>query len=381
MDDPPEDLVGVVGRDRQAQQVGGLDLVAIRGRRLVPGRLEAQRPPAVGRGRITDDQAARLVGILGAGLGDDRVADRSRQRRDGRARMLAPAVSHPDLRWPARDDPQEQGVVPVLGLHFDDGLLELEAGAPDEGPVLLRAVVAEEHRRTEPVRLDRVRRILGAHRCDEDAARSQPAAHRGEQLRQVGARDMRQRVEGDDRVEARRGEVECRHVGMDERRLRDGGAGELDLSSRDVDAGHAAARRRGHGSSERRRRSRGRGRRRPAGCARAPWPASAAAWRRVGRRSTRSSARRSRRSRRRRSRAGRRLRRPPPSRRDHHQLTPPSSASSISSRFVEYVPADRYFQPPSGSSATIVPDSISAATRAAATRTAPHDGPPKIPSR
>src|SRR6478735_5505080 len=65
----------------------------------------------------------------------------------------------------------------------------------------------------------------------------------------------------------------------------------------------------------------------------------------------------------------------------HHQFTPPSSASSISSRLVEKVPADRYFQPPSGRSATIVPDSISDATRAAATMTAPHDGPAKIPSR
>ena len=40
----------------------------------------------------------------------------------------------------------------------------------------------------------------------------------------------------------------------------------------------------------------------------------------------------------------------------HHQLTPPSSASSMSSKFVVNVPADRYFQPPSGRSATIVPD-------------------------
>ena len=43
--------------------------------------------------------------------------------------------------------------------------------------------------------------------------------------------------------------------------------------------------------------------------------------------------------------------------------------------------AERYFQPPSGSSATIVPEPIRCASRAAATSTAPHDGPPKIPSR
>ena len=126
----------------------------------------------------------------------------------------------------------------VLGLHFDDGLLELEAGASDHRPVLLGTVVAEEHRRSEPIRLDGVRRILGAHRCDEDAAGSQPTTHRGEELGQVGARDMGQRVEGDDRVEAGRRDVEGRHVRLDERRLRNGGTCELDLPSRDIDAGH-----------------------------------------------------------------------------------------------------------------------------------------------
>src|SRR6185369_9887692 len=64
----------------------------------------------------------------------------------------------------------------------------------------------------------------------------------------------------------------------------------------------------------------------------------------------------------------------------HHQLTPPSRSDSISTRSRENVPAERYFQPPSGSSATIVPRSIRFASRAAATSTAPHDGPPKIPS-
>ena len=39
------------------------------------------------------------------------------------------------------------------------------------------------------------------------------------------------------------------------------------------------------------------------------------------------------------------------------------------------VPAERYFQPPSGSSATIVPAAIRVASRAAATSTAPDDGP------
>src|SRR6188508_3893572 len=67
--------------------------------------------------------------------------------------------------------------------------------------------------------------------------------------------------------------------------------------------------------------------------------------------------------------------------RAHHQLTPPSRASRMSSKSVVYVPAERYFQPPSGSSATMVPERILRASRAAATSTAPHDGPPKMPSR
>src|ERR671927_324107 len=43
-------------------------------------------------------------------------------------------------------------------------------------------------------------------------------------------------------------------------------------------------------------------------------------------------------------------------RRLYHQLIPPSRSDSISSRSRLYVPADRYFHPPSGSSATIEPD-------------------------
>ncbi len=81
MDDPPEDLVGVVGGDRQAEQVVGVDLVAVRRRRLVPRRLEAQGVTAIGRRGVADDQAAGLVRVLGAGVGDDRVADPARQDR------------------------------------------------------------------------------------------------------------------------------------------------------------------------------------------------------------------------------------------------------------------------------------------------------------
>src|SRR3954465_8140870 len=76
------------------------------------------------------------------------------------------------------------------------------------------------------------------------------------------------------------------------------------------------------------------------------------------------------------NRHGRRPRRP-----GHHQLIPPSSSSPISSRSRLYVPADRYFHPPSGSSTTTVPDRIWRISRAAATSTAPEDGPAKMPSR
>ena len=55
---------------------------------------------------------------------------------------------------------------------------------------------------------------------------------------------------------------------------------------------------------------------------------------------------------------GCRIRAPASTGSPHHQLTPPSRSASISSRSRENVPAERYFQPPSGSSATIVPDAI-----------------------
>ena len=87
VDDAPEDLVGVVGLDRQAEQVVRVDLVAIRRGRLVAGRLEAERRAAVGRRGVTDDQAAGLVRVLGAGLGDDRLADRGGQGDRRRSRV------------------------------------------------------------------------------------------------------------------------------------------------------------------------------------------------------------------------------------------------------------------------------------------------------
>ncbi len=74
MDDRPEHLVAVVGFERQPEQIPGIDLVAIRRCGLVGRRLEALRVPAVGSRPVADQQAAGLVGVLGAGVRDDLVA-------------------------------------------------------------------------------------------------------------------------------------------------------------------------------------------------------------------------------------------------------------------------------------------------------------------
>ena len=64
VDDAPDHLVDIVGGDRHAVQVGGVDLVAIRRGRRVLRRLVAQRRAAMGRRDVADDQAAGLVGVL-----------------------------------------------------------------------------------------------------------------------------------------------------------------------------------------------------------------------------------------------------------------------------------------------------------------------------
>ena len=94
VDDPPEDLVGVVGLDRQAQEVGGFDLVAVRRCGLVPDRRVAEAAPPSPAGASPMINAARLVRVLGAGLGDDRVADRGRQHDRGRTGVVTLFVRH-----------------------------------------------------------------------------------------------------------------------------------------------------------------------------------------------------------------------------------------------------------------------------------------------
>src|SRR5207253_3821178 len=66
----------------------------------------------------------------------------------------------------------------------------------------------------------------------------------------------------------------------------------------------------------------------------------------------------------------------PDLRRDHHQTAASSSSSAADSQ----KPAERYFQPASASTATIVPSSSSAASFRATWMTAPDETPAKTPS-
>ena len=94
VDDRPEDLVRVVGRDREPQQVVGVDLVAIAATRPGCGSARSggpgrRRPPG---GRRRSGRTPRS-GLAGAGMGDDGVADRRRQARRRRARVGAPPLT------------------------------------------------------------------------------------------------------------------------------------------------------------------------------------------------------------------------------------------------------------------------------------------------
>ena len=80
MGDRPEDLVGVVGLDREPEQILGVHDVAHRRRFGVPGGLPAQRPAAGRRVAVADDDAAHLVRVFGAGVVDHRGTDGRRQR-------------------------------------------------------------------------------------------------------------------------------------------------------------------------------------------------------------------------------------------------------------------------------------------------------------
>jgi 8-oxo-dGTP pyrophosphatase MutT (NUDIX family) len=74
-----------------------------------------------------------------------------------------------------------------------------------------------------------------AERGQEEAARLQPAADPLEELAVPLSRDVRDRVERDDRVEARRLALELGEVRLHEGRLGDGGLGETELLHREVD--------------------------------------------------------------------------------------------------------------------------------------------------
>src|SRR5690349_16270451 len=93
VDDRPEDLVRVVRLDRQAQQVIGVDGVAVGRRERIPERHPAQRTSPVRGWSVADDDAAGLVRRLRLRMRDERVPQRTREHHRARARMRAPCRS------------------------------------------------------------------------------------------------------------------------------------------------------------------------------------------------------------------------------------------------------------------------------------------------
>src|SRR5712672_2883840 len=97
--DRPELMAGVLGLDRQPEQVVGVDLVAKRAGGAVAGRLPAERPPAVGGRAVTDDDTAHLVGVLGSGMVDQCLHHLGAEL-DGRRTRLGPfSLSHVGHWW------------------------------------------------------------------------------------------------------------------------------------------------------------------------------------------------------------------------------------------------------------------------------------------
>src|SRR4051812_12844347 len=118
---------------------------------------------------------------------------------------------------------------------------ELEARLADEPERHLRLVAAEE--RLEPVQPPPVPagRVVGAEVGGRRPALPQPDGDAAENRRVLLARDVIQHVEGDDRVERRRLEVDLRQIGLDEPRVRDALACAANLLRGDVDADEVRA--------------------------------------------------------------------------------------------------------------------------------------------
>jgi len=107
--------------------------------------------------------------------------------------------------------------------------------------IFQRVAIVFRPRRAKPIRLDIARLGVGAHGRDQQAARLQPAGDSAQQPGVFLARQVDDRVERRDRVEASRWEIDRRHIGMDESRRWNIAPRQLDVPGRDVDAGHVEA--------------------------------------------------------------------------------------------------------------------------------------------
>ena len=93
----------------------------------------------------------------------------------------------------------------------------------------------EEHRDAEPVLLDLVVGVARAEREHEPPARPEPREHPREHRRVLGARQVVEDEERDDRVERLERELDRREVRLDERGVRESLASERELPRREVD--------------------------------------------------------------------------------------------------------------------------------------------------
>src|SRR5262245_1268028 len=161
-------------------------------------------------------------------------------RLSGEAGMSAPVA--PILTMLAAGDPAERNRPSILVRGLAGKRFDGETRVRDQSPRGVRIVAAPEHRRAQPVVLVSVGGVAAAQRRDEQPAGAQPPERAPEQLRVPIARDVDDRVEGGDRVEGDRREVDCCTVRRAELRMRDSIAGDGDAPRRDVDAGQVKVR-------------------------------------------------------------------------------------------------------------------------------------------
>src|SRR2546423_261441 len=122
-------------------------------------------------------------------------------------------------------------------VSYELGSEDLEAGLPDELKVAGGVEMAPVHRC--PVELlNLTGPVARSHAKQQHAAWPEHPIEAPEQRRVLVARDVDHGVEAADAVEAAVGEVELRHVGTVELRIRHQLSGELDLRFGDIDAGY-----------------------------------------------------------------------------------------------------------------------------------------------